>query len=270
MRVITLSVVTGCILLLVGCIPSIHGIVTDERRLIDDRILGTWEMGDGGMATIHISGEADPQEQADDEVEIWTIERAADITYTIIKDGVEHQSTLIEGAQSMVPAHASVVSKDEKPYYFLKEVSIEKGDTLTNQIIMQLTNVGGETFVDFKPYQGSENLEAFSLFYPNIIPAHTFGGMQVDNGKLIIRPFNSEYIEELIRTKRIRLKHEITAGGDIVLTASTEDLRAFIGKYAENDRLYESSWNFRCYNEIFSSSTFATCYILGDFLYHPV
>ncbi len=245
MRVFTLCVVTGYILVLVGCIPSIHGIVTDESRLIDDRILGTWEMGDGGLATIQISGERDHQEQADDEVEIWTIERAADITYTISKNGSEHQSTLIEGAQSMVPADASVVSENEKPYYFLTEVSIEKGDTLTNQIIMHLTAIGGETFVDFKPYQGSENLEAFSLFYPNIISAHTFGGIQVDNGKLIIKPFNSEYIEELIRTKRIRLKHEVTAREDIVLTASTEDLRAFIGKYAEDERLYESSWNFQ-------------------------
>lgn len=245
MRVFIFSLATCCIIFLAGCIPSIHGIVTDESRMKDDRILGIWKMGDSDLATVMTSGQTSDQESSDDELEIWTIERVADITYTLDRGQGVQQSTIIEGARSMVPDPASIVSIQEKDYYFLTEVSIEKGDTLINQIIMQLTDIEGETFVDFKPYQGSENMEAFSLFYPNVVPAHTFGGIDVENGQLIIKPFNSEFIEELIRTKRIRLKHEVTAREDIVLTASTEDLRTFIGKYAADERLYESFWNFQ-------------------------
>lgn len=245
MKVFISSLATCCILFLAGCIPSIHGIVTEDSRVTDDRILGEWKMRDGDLSTVITSGQSGTQESADDELEIWTIERVADITYTLDRGQGVQQSTIIEGARSMVPDLASMVSVQEKDYYFLTEVSIEKGDTLINQIIMQLTDIDGETFVDFKPYEGSDNMEAFSLFYPNVVPAHTFGGIEVENGHLIIKPLNSEFIEELIRTKRIRLKHEVTAREDIVLTASTEDLRTFIGKYAADERLYESFWNFQ-------------------------
>lgn len=245
MRVFIISSIACCILLVAGCIPSIHGIITEKSRVTDDRILGIWKMGEGALATVVISGQTSNQESPDDELEIWTIERAADITYTLQRDQGVQESTVIEGARSLVPADASMVSIKEKNYYFLTEVSIEKGDTLTNQIIMQLTDIDGVTFADFKPYPGSDNMEAFSLFYPNIVPAHTFGGIEIKNGQLIIKPFNSEFIEELIRTKRIRLKHEVTAREDIVLTASTEDLRTFIKKYAADERLYESFWNFQ-------------------------
>jgi hypothetical protein len=78
-------------------------------------------------------------------------------------------------------------------------------------------------------------------FAVNFMRGHTFAKVEFENGNMTIHPLDGQYIEKLIKKKRIRLKHEVVEDNDIILTASTEELRAFVAKYVDDKSLYTDS-----------------------------
>ena len=84
------------------------------------------------------------------------------------------------------------------------------------------------------------NLKNQVGFQTNLIPAHTFAKVEFQDNQLKIRSFDSDYIEGLIKSRKVRLKHEVV-NETIILTASTEDLRSFILKYGDDDKLFLDS-----------------------------
>jgi len=76
----------------------------------------------------------------------------------------------------------------------------------------------------------------------NYIAGHTFAKVNFEEGKLNLEMFDGEFVENLIKSRKVRLRHEkIGIDGDIVLTASTKELRSFIGKYGDNPDLFDDA-----------------------------
>jgi len=259
-------VMSSCLL------PSLHPIYTEDTREIDDRIIGTWVMDqtsdlqvqydlqvdqegdtlvnieDINMATLRIENNNTLKEDKeniknlfsdfsiDKPVSIWTFERAINVTFErYISESSNSTISISIGAPSMAPKGYKIASKNVLPYYFLIHKEIEHGDTITTRLLTNLTKIGAETYIDFVPYQFNKG-----LFSNNNINAHSFAKLSFDNEQLEIEMFDGEYITGLLHNKRIRLKHENLGEEDeIILTASTQELRSFIGKYGDDADLYD-------------------------------
>lgn len=121
-------------------------------------------------------------------------------------------------------------------------------DKMESDIKIELTKIGDATFINFSPQRIESIADRFgSEFSDNFIGGNTFAKLNFDNHMPIIQFFNYEYIEKLIKERRIRLKHETvlqtsTTGGvesKIILTASTQELRTFLEKYVDNDTFFD-------------------------------
>ncbi len=67
-----------------------------------------------------------------------------------------------------------------------------------------------------------------------MIAAHSFARIDFKDNAMTLRMFDYEFVENLFKQQKIRLKHETLTDGTIVLTAPTEDLQKFVVKYAND------------------------------------
>lgn len=89
-------------------------------------------------------------------------------------------------------------------------------------------------YLDFyiKGYKIENDMADLHLF-----PVHTFARVKIENNKVVLEQFNIEFIEDLIKEKKIRIKHEVSYD-NLILTAGTKELQKFVIKYADNKELY--------------------------------
>jgi hypothetical protein len=240
------------ILLISGCIPSLHPIYTEKDRIIDDRLLGSWKMYDDDLPNFGFTVESDDEEdqkegerlmkELEDEniphSSSWTFERAADYEGEFKLSGGKATFSFSPGARSFLPENSIIKNEKELPYYFLTHHSYNMGDTIKNYMIVNLTRIAGQLYMDFYPYDLKDE-KSRSRFASNYINGHTFARVEFKDNKVMMYPFNIDYFTTLLKEKRIRLKHENLGEDNIVLTASTKELRAFIANYGDDEELYE-------------------------------
>ena len=70
-----------------------------------------------------------------------------------------------------------------------------------------------------------------------------------NNHSFDIQQLDAKYLENLIRNKKIRIKHEVTEDGGYVITAPTEELQKYIVKYSDIPEAYSGD-NSSSYNKI--------------------
>lgn len=255
-----LKILTGVIcLIMVSCIPSLHPIYTENTMILDDRILGKWvdegitdfleqanisvsELTEAYLDELEGSIQSDSNTFGFDEAGLWKFERSADVSYERIKEDGTTISSHFEDHPSesydkkLLAKGYQVKSKRLNPYYTLVYKNYENEFNQIELVKVVLTEINGDLYIDFQTHPNVQEPTRFSI---NRIPAHTFAKLNFENGDMYIQSFNSEYIEELITNKRVKLKHELM-DDSILLTASTEELRAFIEKYGKNEDLYTS------------------------------
>ena len=260
-------------------LPSLHPIYTDNSREIDDRIIGTWVNGElsddeklglvfsngakienifrSVIDDMEVSSEGDTSinlnvdEMINDngnnnfnelyhilngENSIWSFERAGKLTFeSYLTESTDVTITMSLGAASMAPEGFKLVDKDDLPFYILTHRELEDQDTITTRLLTNMTKIGGETYLDFYPYKINKG-----TFGGNFIKAHSFAKMSVDEGQLSLHMFDGDSIQDLVKNRKIRLRHEkLGDDGEIVLTASTAELRSFIEKYGDDPELFE-------------------------------
>jgi len=71
------------------------------------------------------------------------------------------------------------------------------------------------------------------------IPGHNFYKLAFKGEKIYVYPFNDEYMEELFKQRKIRIKHEKVEDSLTVLTASTNELQEFFKKYGSDPKLFK-------------------------------
>lgn len=136
-----------------------------------------------------------------------------------------------------------IVREENKAYRFTQ---IDGADTV--HYLMHLTSLAGHLFMDLYPYEYCSTMPGSAVqndcsksenILKNFIPVHSFSKVEINSGKLVITEFDVDRLKSLFRKNRIRLGHEKLDEEDlIVLTASTSDLRKFIGKYAGDPKAF--------------------------------
>ena len=103
-----------------------------------------------------------------------------------------------------------------------------------------LLKLGGTTYLDILidgPVGKDQEDEVPILAY--YVPSHNFYKVEFkQDNKLNIFPFDGDRLDKLVRQRKIRIKHE-NVDGQMVVTASTEDLQKFILKYAQDEDAFD-------------------------------
>lgn len=222
------SIVSTVIVLSImgGCIPSLHPYYTRDTVVIDDNIEGEWTNNN-----VHHDNQSSTQM-------IWKFERAKDFTYKLRTS--EHKmkgmplSGMPEGATEL-----KVQRSDS--FYILTLTETLLGQENTIFMTVHATTINDQLFLDFIPNEIKDKNRQ-SYFASNFIYGHTLSKVEFDDQQMIMKPLNSEYIESLIKHKKIRLMHE-KRGDEIVLTAPSEDLRTFISKYMDDPNIFDEPEN---------------------------
>lgn len=254
--------ITLLVICFASCIPSLHPIFTEKNRIVDDRIVGDWISDESTSSGFDISLTIDSNDDTanntnrleeeiknsilkeDGEVR-YRFERSNTITYTKgdVGSGKNYSKIklplqrLSQPKKKLLDIGYVVAETSEDPYYILTYSQVDKGELVEDIMLINLTKINGNIFMNIHPH---EDFRKPSRFETNYIPANTFAKVEFNVGGMYIKQFDSDYIEELIKAKKVRLKHE-TINDQIVLTASTEDLRSFIEKYGDDEKLYEEA-----------------------------
>lgn len=141
----------------------------------------------------------------------------------------------LEGSWQSGPESQWTFKKVAGESYY--KVAYTEGEA-TNTFDVHLVKLGKNFFLDFIPDElEPKSLTSFTMMH--LVPAHTFAKLELSDDKMIIHPFDADFISEQIKNNRMRIKHEITANNDVLLTANTEDLQKFVLKYADKEEVFE-------------------------------
>ena len=63
-----------------------------------------------------------------------------------------------------------------------------------------------------------------------MVPVHIFGKIEITDDNLIFYWFDPDYFADLIEQNKVKISH-IDNDGEILITASTDELQKFVKKY---------------------------------------
>ena len=191
-----LSALFLTILMLSGCLTTLHPIFTEKDLVSDPRLNGKWSnMEDGSTADYHLAQISD----------------------------VKSLSTSMQRNVSKI--------------YMLEERDAQ--GMLKSKQYAFMVKLGKYYYMDFYPagLKHAGNEEKF--FAAHYIPMHSIYRIRFKNDHSFeIQQLDAGYLEDLIKNKKIRIRHEVTQDGNYVITAPTEDLQKYIVKYSEVPEAY--------------------------------
>ena len=102
-----------------------------------------------------------------------------------------------------------------------------------------LVKLGKYYYMDYYPAEEIERESADDFFASHYVPMHSIYRIKFsDNNSLDIQRLDGDYLKNLIKNKKIRIKHEEMEDGSFVITASTEELQQYLIKYSDVPEAY--------------------------------
>ncbi len=199
------------LILISGCIPSIHPLYTKDKLVTVKELSGVWSDAPGDITFNKKQKIGDEEkdvkvtinQQEGDRPEIWKFKVADDKQYQLIHTDKEGRTAAFE---------IHVVKLGDN--YFM--------DFYPGSLPEEEKSIGGI-------FSGSGELN--DLQELQLFPVHIFAKLEVSQKELKITMFNPDFLEKLLERQQIRIKHE-KADDSYILTASSEELQKFAEKYA--------------------------------------
>lgn len=187
-----------------GCyLKSVHPLVEQKEAVLIPELQGTWIHGKELWTFIH-----DPNQIENLDLSIWDME-----------------------------ADTTADEANEDPVYLVLVSDLDDMEKEPIALQGMITELNDQFFLDLTIFTidggGSDDLVAAHNY-----PVHTFSKIEVNKEEASISFFKSSWIKMLIEGNRVRIKHEKT-GEDILITASTNELRKFVEKYGEDVMAFE-------------------------------
>jgi hypothetical protein len=197
-----------------GCyLKSVHPLITADDGVILDGLEGVYET-DGSRWTF--ASDNDPEAVTD------LFRRYDDDEISI--DPGETDSLNLDGYLIMFE---NLEDPNPKAELFIGTIGEINGNMYLNLKLFAIDLGINDTFV------GSH------LFNVN-----TFSKIELTDNELIMEPFASSWIKDQILNNRVRIKHETVTNdhdesSEILITASTSELKQFVSKYGDEEDAYE-------------------------------
>jgi len=202
---------TGCFL------KSVHPLVDEESATLVEGLEGIWETDDQRWTFINnVSNFPNLSEYLGGDVE------------AVDAEDLEEEEIIAENAYMI----------------FFENLQDTSPDTAI--FIGAVTELNDAYFLDLFVF--AKSISELDVIESNFVenhffPVHTFSKIKVEEDLLSIEFFRTSFIEDLIRSNRIRIKHE-KADGTILITASTNELQKFVEKYAHEEDAFEDPMEF--------------------------
>lgn len=117
--------------------------------------------------------------------------------------------------------------KSLSKYYIFKQT--EK-DGKTADFKVHLFKLNNQLFMDFVLDEIHSNLTEMSAYH--LVPTHTVAKLDIDNDKNFkIKWYFEGSLGDLLKERKIRIKHEVVSKDSYLLTAETDELQKFLIKY---------------------------------------
>jgi hypothetical protein len=109
-----------------------------------------------------------------------------------------------------------------------------------------------EMYLDMTPLE--DNSEDMPVFDLHLVPTHSIAKVsKITNQDVVIKWFNEEWLRKMFVENRIKIRHEFISDetptskddGMYLLTASTDELQAFVLKYGNNEDAYDNDLQLR-------------------------
>ncbi len=106
-----------------------------------------------------------------------------------------------------------------------------------------LGTIGKHRFLNIVPRR-PKNIPANSFYGGHFLQTFSFWKVELDGDKLTLTPLSHEWLKAMLKEKKLDIKTYQPEGGFITLTASTEELKAFVLKYADDKSAFSSGLHF--------------------------
>jgi hypothetical protein len=220
MKHINISIAVFCLALFSSCITSYNGLVTYDKVITDDRILGSW-IYDNMM------------------IEVEPLVKSK-IARELKKDMAKESGDILKGE-----------SKTDSLLYLKSYVFNFEKKGISHHMLTNFIRLNGELFIDIKPIVAYENDtltfsdKSADIMYPGLKETHSFAKVVFLNSKKLQLKFLSPgFIEKQLRQQHIAIKHEQDEmTGDFLITAPSSALQQFLIKYGKDERLYSNENN---------------------------
>lgn len=101
-----------------------------------------------------------------------------------------------------------------------------------------IVKLGDTYFIDLYPGDNEEIENMADFLAIHLVPAHTFLKLEIVGDQLLIYYLSPDWLQNLIESHKIRIKHEVVDEDQIILTASTKELQKFITKYSHDEEAF--------------------------------
>jgi len=183
-----------------SCLRTLHPIFTSKDILYESKLLGTWKTENQGTNGFTIISNL----SADNTIEL--------------------------------PEKISAI----KQKGYLISYQDEDGKA-TEQYIAFLARIGKHLYFDYFPAEKKDNKTVDEFFTSHFVKMHTSYRVNISkDGSFELSQLDESYVTKLINEKKIRISHEKDANGNIVITASTDELQQYIKKYGDEPGAYRS------------------------------
>jgi hypothetical protein len=206
-----ISVAMG-MLSLASCVTSLQPVSTRETITTDRRVAGNW---------VH-DGE----------------------TFNITPFMESEFAKSLKGDMDAKEKISSEEDKRDSIYYSKMYAVYFQKEGVSYHMAASLTKLNGQLFMDLFPLAMNDPKEQAGKNDPlegkDYLGGFTIAKVEL-NGQsgMTLKFVDGDFINEQIKTGRMRLKHESNElFGTFIITASTEELRTFLQKYANDDRVF--------------------------------
>ena len=125
----------------------------------------------------------------------------------------------------------------ERAEWHSYHVTLEERDDRT-RLSARLTRVGEQLYLDLSPQDGAD-------VAPLLLPVHCFYRLGLQGDELSLADLNYESLERLARDGGAGLPMAIDARKNVVITASTAELRRWLAAHARDEGLFAAPTTLR-------------------------
>lgn len=196
---------------LTGCyLKSVHPLITAEQSTFIEGLDGVYETSDQRWTFT-----SDPEESAQ-LLEFWDNEKF-----------------------EFEPDSNDEMTLDWDGYLVLFE-NLESPTSSSILFYGNTDNIGDNTFLNLKVF----DLNDESYFNKFIFRINIFSKISLNEDRLSLEFFKSDWIKNQILNNKLRIKHEqisdqLSLSKEVLITASTSELRKFANKYGNNENAFD-------------------------------
>lgn len=213
--VLTIALLTGC------GIPSVHPLYEPDDLVLNDRMTGTWQKGEG-QDSFSVMRMTELKEKLMNE----------DLFLKKETDPVDDESSDMESevttADDLISYFNELIDKGLENMYI-----IQNKKEYDNFYLAGLINLNESYYLDLYKIDIGLDIFAYSV--------HIFMKISFDDNEVIMHMFSQDWLNERIKNRQVRIKHEVNDMDDFLLTASTAELQKFVIKYGDAKELFEHS-----------------------------